>query len=702
MSATDWSHMESSGLSMLHTGNAPDLFGGDLFGDELMDMYNSDAVVVGNGDDSGEIHTLLLSVGASEHMFNKTNPDACDQTTMIAAVMDDGLGAFRPSTSFNDFSSLLTSIPAVVESSVAVTSAPKASQAPKQEVGRKRSVGECIKPGPAAMKRANTGKPSSPGPNATAVTCKPSNAICGAVKVGPLPLSGQTSVKVRKEQQAISSNRNSKANTPNPLSSTVATAPFVPQKPSPRTLGSGIHSCTPELATCVIASATKGDSVHSDTVVAAVAAAATVNEAPYRVSSSSVATEADFTSIAQAAVSSLILNAGVNPNCEGLLRLDLSKKGVDLSTAHIKALTSTNWVTACSGSDADLDLSADAKANRARRQNLNPDERARQNRDRNREHARNTRLRKKAYVEELKRTLTELVSQRDSAEAEKKVSAQRELEQREVRFRVMEEFLKLRGRNELNVARWIAILEEGFSLSLPFTTFREMSESKSNSARATSNAVEQMLRGTAEVMEDARSMSTFLQTLGNDNNTGTSMTPVTLMYHCDRKNFFMDDCAGFLVWSATSIGAVVNGAPYELSLKGNMRANFSPASNKLMSAEIQFDTGTVVDQLQDLIVARSYNDQMDSDFICDGIAAAAQAAANEADALLDSLQMPHLGGSIPAAITVAPDTARSAAVSVTSFYDKSDSSSDESLEYGKDHAGANSSVSMRRSVRRLE
>jgi hypothetical protein len=39
--------------------------------------------------------------------------------------------------------------------------------------------------------------------------------------------------------------------------------------------------------------------------------------------------------------------------------------------------------------------------NRARRQYLTPDERARQNRDRNREHARNTRLHKKAYVEEL-------------------------------------------------------------------------------------------------------------------------------------------------------------------------------------------------------------------------------------------------------------------------------------------------------------
>ena len=116
----------------------------------------------------------------------------------------------------------------------------------------------------------------------------------------------------------------------------------------------------------------------------------------------------------------------------------------------------------------------DKAARNARRATLSQEERAKQNRDRNREHARNTRLRKKAYVEELKRTLTELVSQRDAAEVERRHEAQRNREQREVRFRVMEEFLKLRGRNEPNAVRWVAILEDGFTFALPRTPFRRM------------------------------------------------------------------------------------------------------------------------------------------------------------------------------------------------------------------------------------
>merc|ERR1711957_200050 len=111
----------------------------------------------------------------------------------------------------------------------------------------------------------------------------------------------------------------------------------------------------------------------------------------------------------------------------------------------------------------------DEPINKKRRESLTPDERARQNRDRNREHARNTRLRKKAYVEELKRTLTELVAQRDTIDLEKRHEKQRDMEVREVRYRVMEEFLKLRARGaEQNLlARWIAILEDGFTLTLP-------------------------------------------------------------------------------------------------------------------------------------------------------------------------------------------------------------------------------------------
>ena len=76
-----------------------------------------------------------------------------------------------------------------------------------------------------------------------------------------------------------------------------------------------------------------------------------------------------------------------------------------------------------------------------RRATLTADERARQNRDRNREHARNTRLRKKAYVEELKRTWTELVAQRDASDLEKRHEKERDLEVLEVCYRVMEEFM---------------------------------------------------------------------------------------------------------------------------------------------------------------------------------------------------------------------------------------------------------------------
>ena len=198
---------------------------------------------------------------------------------------------------------------------------------------------------------------------------------------------------------------------------------------------------------------------------------------------------------------------------------------VDTSTAHINALTSQNWVTACNPIPAPeppvSNASAcDKAARNARRATLTQEERAKQNRDRNREHARNTRLRKKAYVEELKRTLTELVAQRDAADLEKRHEAQRNREQREVHFCVMEEFLKLRGRNELNAARWVAILEDGFTFTLPKTSFRHMVDPEKsgmndiNGAPSSSSAIEQVLRGASPVMEDLQHLSSYLQTTG--------------------------------------------------------------------------------------------------------------------------------------------------------------------------------------------
>lgn len=110
-----------------------------------------------------------------------------------------------------------------------------------------------------------------------------------------------------------------------------------------------------------------------------------------------------------------------------------------------------------------------------------------------------------------------------------------------------------------------------------------------------------------------------------------------------------------------------------------MHAKFCPASNKLVSAKIFFDTGNVASQLQSATAPITETTDAANSNACDAVeaaAAAAQVAANEADALLDSLQMPQLANAVPTAITVHPP---SRAVSVTSS-DKEDCSSDESID----------------------
>ena len=299
--------------------------------------------------------------------------------------------------------------------------------------------------------------------------------------------------------------------------------------------------------------------------------------------------EAQFKDVAQAAVSNLILNVATKQqkqNNTTEMNANLQKKTVNTSSAHIAALTSSNWVAACSaGVDDDAEPGsaeaeqaaalaaandpAAAKAARARRANLSPDERARQNRDRNREHARNTRLRKKAYVEELKKTLTELVAQRDTAELEKRHETQRDLEVREVRFRVMEEFLKLRacGGDAGLLARWVAILDDGFTLVLPKTPYRQMavsntphltklhrtvSSENTNGMMVASlnNPNEQVMKGATESMADAAKVSTFISSLGSRPHSN----PVTMSYLCDRKYFMMDGTSACLDWVLTTSG----------------------------------------------------------------------------------------------------------------------------------------------------
>jgi hypothetical protein len=106
------------------------------------------------------------------------------------------------------------------------------------------------------------------------------------------------------------------------------------------------------------------------------------------------------------------------------------------------------------------------------------------------------------------------------------------------------------------------------------------------------------------------------------------------------------------------------GAASELTIKGNLKAHFSPASNKLISIVMTYDTGIVVSQVNQILKENEG---------CNDEVAAAQVAASEADAILDSLQMPHMPASVPSNVTVVPS---SGAASITDV--EKEDSSDES------------------------
>ena len=440
-------------------------------------------------------------------------PAADDSEKDIPTLQNtDGLGAFRPSTSFNDLTTL--DPPTTTVNSQAPKLPPVTSTSIQATAGDSK-------------KRSHSGPPDAP----------PSKRRGSGGRKPPSSASKAKTKSATKPSKGSGSGKQSN-NTPNPLTFGGQLAVAAPTGNFTQSMKPIVKPQAPLMVgTAVVTPRANPTEVFSVDAQ----------------SSAASPTEADFKSVAQAAVGTLMLNAGsagtkadtskklVNPSKE------VVSENIDTSTEHIKALTGSNWVAVCSGeSEASVGDSTDKMNNRARRQNLTADERAKQNRDRNREHARNTRLRKKAYVEELKRTLTALVAQRDAADLEKRHTAQRELEQREVRFRVLEEFLKLRGRNELNYDRWGAILEDNFSMTLPNTPYRDM-------AATERGQFEQTLSGVSQAMADSNLFSAFLQSLGKGSLNGEN---ISFVYDCDRKNFFMDNCTAVLNWTAASVGAV--------------------------------------------------------------------------------------------------------------------------------------------------
>jgi len=134
-----------------------------------------------------------------------------------------------------------------------------------------------------------------------------------------------------------------------------------------------------------------------------------------------------------------------------------------------------------------------------KRSDLTPAEKAKQNRDRNREHARSTRLRKKAYVQKLKELVEGLHAERTEEVRKRRVAVQHLAEVQGVRRAVVRSFLRSHSNFESDSRKWMTLLEDDFWLKQPVTPYRSFRRAEVQHECRISRGVDAMVADAASV-----------------------------------------------------------------------------------------------------------------------------------------------------------------------------------------------------------
>jgi len=143
---------------------------------------------------------------------------------------------------------------------------------------------------------------------------------------------------------------------------------------------------------------------------------------------------------------------------------------------------------------------------------LTPEEKKKLNRDRNRQHARSTRLRKKAYIEKLKQLVDGLHAERSEQDRKRRVEVQHLADMQKIRREVIKSFLAFHSGNVTDLKKWNNLLEEDFFLKQPVTPYRSFrcGEIEMSSERECRRS-----RGIAAILGDTTSMAVMIESVGS-------------------------------------------------------------------------------------------------------------------------------------------------------------------------------------------
>jgi PAS domain S-box-containing protein len=231
---------------------------------------------------------------------------------------------------------------------------------------------------------------------------------------------------------------------------------------------------------------------------------------------------------------------------------------------------------------------------------MNLAEKAKFNRDRNREHARNTRLRKKAHLERLRYTVDELCRERDTLVTERAGTATLLVEIHNTRTEVLMSFFALRSANEQRRELWASILDEScFACIMPVTPYRSFPASEVQVSKC-----QRTIMGIDGMMSDTASLHIMLNTLIDRSRFPTASIEF-------RFTLVSDDVvvAGNQMmarWTMSTINAVQYGAQMEVAKQGMLCAKFNRA-HKIVALELMFDVMAFMLQLKQATGSDSFS-----------------------------------------------------------------------------------------------
>ena len=239
---------------------------------------------------------------------------------------------------------------------------------------------------------------------------------------------------------------------------------------------------------------------------------------------------------------------------------------------------------AAAEADADADDYDDDESDGA-------DAKVKTNRDRNREHARNTRLRKKAYLEKLKVTVDDLCRERDTLVAERAGAAKLLVEMHNTRTEVLMSLFALRSTNEKRRDLWSSILDEScFACVMPVTPYRSFPASEVQVSKC-----QRTVMGIDGMIADTASLHVLFASLVD--RAVAPMGKIEFRYTLITEEAVVAGNQMMARWVMTTTNAVQCGAKMEVSKHGMLCCRFN-SGHRITGLELMFDVMAFMLQLK--------------------------------------------------------------------------------------------------------